>query len=66
MPVVPASASIHNTRWAGVAGRASRFTRALAVAIPTLTRSEINDDADSAIAPMMVNIALPMGLAVAT
>jgi hypothetical protein len=40
MPVVPASASIHDIRWTGVAGR--RFTRALAAAIPALTRSEIN------------------------
>ena len=39
---------------------------ALAVAMPALTRSEINDDSHSAIVPMMVNMALPMGLAVST
>jgi hypothetical protein len=49
-----------------VAGRPSGFPRALAAAIPALTRAEINDDSNSAIAPMMVNMAVPMGLAVST
>jgi hypothetical protein len=33
----------------------------LADSIPALTRSEINDDSNSAIAPMSVNMALPIG-----
>jgi hypothetical protein len=36
------------------------------VAIPALPRSEINDDSNSAIALTIVNIALPIGLAVST
>jgi hypothetical protein len=40
--------------------------RARAAAMPALTRSEMSADSSSAIAPMIVNIALPMGLAVST
>ena len=43
-----------------------RFPRALAASMPVLTRSEMNADAHSAMTPMPVNIAWPIGLSVST
>jgi hypothetical protein len=40
--------------------------RASAARIPAVTRSLISEDSSSAMAPMMVNIARPMGLSVST
>ena len=34
--------------------------------MPAFTRSEINDDSSSAMAPITVNMAFPIGLSVAT
>ena len=62
--VVVASATISLTTCCGVGGLPRCFPRASAARIPAVTRSLISDDSSSAIAPMMVNIARPMGLSV--
>jgi hypothetical protein len=48
-------------------GRAAEvFSACFGGSMPAVTRSLISDDSSSATAPMMVNIALPMGLSVST
>ena len=64
--VEAASASISLMIRLDVAGRPWCFPRASAAFIPGVTRSLICDDYNSAMAPMMVNIARPMGLSVST
>ena len=59
-----ASASISPMTRCGVAGRPRCLPRASAALMPAVTRSLISDDSSSAMAPMMVNIARPMGLSV--
>ena len=54
------------TNRAGVVGRPNRLPRTRAAAIPAFTLSEMSDDSHSAMAPMMVNMALPIGLSVST
>jgi len=61
-----ASATISLTTCCGVGGLPRCFPRAFAARIPAVTRSLISDDSSSAIAPMMVNIARPIGLLVST
>ena len=61
-----ASASISLTTRCGVAGRPKCFPRVSAALMPAVTRSLMSEDSSSAIAPMMVNIARPIGLSVST
>lgn len=61
-----ASASISLTTRCGVAGRPRCLPRTWAAFIPAVTRSLMSDESSSAIAPMMVSIARPMGLSVST
>ena len=59
-----ASASISLTTRCGVGGRPRCLPRASAALMPAVTRSLMSDDSNSAMAPMMVNIARPIGLSV--
>ena len=43
-----------------IGGRPRRLSRTVAAFMPAVTRSLISDDSNSAMAPMMVNIARPM------
>ena len=61
-----ASASISLTTRYGVLGRPRCRPRAWAALMPAVTRSLMSDDSSSAIAPMIVNIARPIGLLVST
>jgi hypothetical protein len=59
-----ASATISLTICCGVGGRPRCLPRASAARIPAVTRSLISEDSNSAMAPMMVNIARPMQIKV--
>ena len=61
-----ASASISLATRGGVPGRPRCRPRASAALMPAVTRSLMSDDSSSAMAPMMVNMARPIGLSVAT
>ena len=65
-PVVAARASILPTTGGARGGLPMRSPRTRAAFIPAVTRSLISEDSSSAMAPMMVNIARPMGLSVST
>jgi len=57
---------MRSTKCVDVRGRPTCFPRDFAAAMPAVTRSLMRDDSNSAMAPMMMNIALPIGLLVST
>ncbi len=61
-----ASASISVMMRCDMAGRPRCLPRASAARIPAVTRSLISEGSSSAMAPMMVSIARPMGVSVFT
>jgi hypothetical protein len=65
-PVVATRASIPVTTGGASGGLPIRFPRTRAAFIPAVTRSLISEDSSSAMVPMMVNIAQPLGLSLST